>query len=205
MLLIAVAVITAASVVLVSGSGGQAQPAHRLHLAATPPAGETAPAFPLLAQNGLSSSSLRPLFALHSGAVVNEASGNGLRCLLITNDGSITGNGDCADATTIESGREIFVLDHCQTNGTGIRRIAGLAPRGVIAVELATVNGTSARFDVKSRAFAFEEKIGHEAVAATRINWLGSGGKTVRSEPLPSGSTSCRLSQPHPLSSSRPG
>ncbi|MGO9319327.1 MAG: hypothetical protein ACLQBY_00770 [Solirubrobacteraceae bacterium] len=184
--IIAIAVIVAVPSALLA-SGGTTAVAAGAATAATPE-----PLMPLT-QNGVSAATMQQRFVLQSGAVVSTAAGNGLRCVVLTNDGSEVGNGNCASPATIESGNDVFEIDHCTNAGTGIRRVLGLAPSGVASAILERTDGSTEQSAVIGGAFAFEQELGPTAVAATTIRWLSSAGQRVGGGALPSGTSATCL------------
>lgn len=183
--IIAMAVIVAVPSALLASGGKTARAAGAT--AATPE--------PLmsLTQNGVSAATMQQRFVLQSGAVVSTAAGNGLRCVVLTNDGSEVGNGNCSSQATIESGNDVFEIDHCTNAGTGIRRVLGLAPSGVASAILERTDGSTEQSAVIGGAFAFEQELGPTAVAATTIRWLSSAGQRLGGGALPSGTSATCL------------
>lgn len=135
--------------------------------------------FALLTENAVAPGSIQEAYKLPSGTGVGVATGNGLRCVVLTHNDGNGNDGDCASAEEIARGEEVLVFDRCR-GPLGSRIIVIAVPSFVRGVRLDRSDGTISSGGVVNGTVAFEQRLGPGSRTKVRkITWLSATGRVV--------------------------
>jgi hypothetical protein len=116
-----------------------------------------------------------PVFTLKNGEHVKVLKGRGVRCLLRTRHGRVSGEA-CASAAAVHGESAILVTDECGSSGENRMEITGLAPEDTTSVRLKESDGSSHVTSVVEGAFRFQgTNPGAVDPYPTEVQWLHNG------------------------------
>jgi|HubBroStandDraft_3_1064219.scaffolds.fasta_scaffold172540_1 hypothetical protein len=170
----ALVAIAAGAVVAYAGGDTDSSPVAQLQTHPGPEA--------LLRAQGVSASQAQPALTLNNGEAVGVIDSGGVRCFTLSVGAHVSGA--CSSETNIANGDAINVHDEC--SGKNSMAIYGLAPVGAVEVRLENSDGTSESTTVVKGAFSFAgTNPAAGAAYPTGVRWLGAGGSSLGTAPLP--------------------